>query len=199
MSFDPTILVMSCRGNSRLNDFLELCSLNKCLRALIKLTISLNEIHSKGVLHGDLKMDNVMVQNEHDPRNFTVNIIDFGLAESLGANRRIYRKRSCHYPPESHYPGKASSSFDVYSLGDIIHHTCEMLAYIGCPEDLISLAQLMKKDEEKQRPNLTFVINSLSKILEENMTDEEDSGESLIQWIARWVSKMKVQGMKFLG
>ncbi|KAK8743453.1 hypothetical protein OTU49_001086 [Cherax quadricarinatus] len=99
-----------------------------------------------GLLHGDLKMDNVMIQNEHDPYNFIVNIIDFGLAGNLGANRRMYRKKSCHYPPESHYPGKASTSFDVYSLGDIILHTCEMLGYFGYPKDLKSLALLMKND-----------------------------------------------------
>ncbi|KAK8743415.1 hypothetical protein OTU49_001435, partial [Cherax quadricarinatus] len=178
MSKKPTCLVMTYKGDKCFDDFLDESSPIKCLCALFKLTIRLNEIHRKGVLHGDLKMDNIMIQNESHPYNFIVNIVDFGLAQRLGEKRRIYRIKSPHYPPESHCAGKASESFDVFSLGMIILQVYEMIENKGCSEELKYLAMAMMQNSLKKRPNLSFVMESLLEILEKySESHEEDYGE----------------------
>ncbi|KAK8720448.1 hypothetical protein OTU49_013313 [Cherax quadricarinatus] len=182
MSTDPAVLVMSYRGDTRLDDFLEKCSLSQSIHALIKLTNSLNEIHSRGVLHSDLKMDNVVIQNQDDPDNFTVNIIDYGLAHRLGANRKIFHTVSRHYPPEAYCPGKASRTFDIFSLGNIFFHTCSILMVKKCPKGLLPLAQSMMSESQMKRPNLKSIINRLTKILEginDNDKEEDTSDDDL--------------------
>ncbi|KAK8719555.1 hypothetical protein OTU49_013957 [Cherax quadricarinatus] len=194
MSTDPTLLVMSYRGNTRLDNFLQNCSVKKCLRTLIKLTVCLKQIHKRGVLHSDLKMDNVMVQNVDDPDNFIVNIIDFGLAQRLGKSREIFNSKSRHYPPESCCPGKALRSFDVYSLGILICHSCALLIDKKLPKDLLTLALSMIDESQRKRPTLQFVENRLLQILDQiNVSDEvtgKEFSDETLQLLETMVHKV---------
>lgn len=88
-------------------------------RALaLQLIDALEYLHSKGVTHGDLKPENIMVKS-HPSTHPSLKIIDFNLADSeeytfdkeAGGNRK-------YAAPEQFDPGyRLCPSADVYSLG----------------------------------------------------------------------------------
>ena len=80
----------------------------RALAVVARLADALDVVHRAGVVHGDLKPDNVMVESMKEQR---LQIIDFGLAE--------YRKGGTlnYAAPERMRGGSSSVEADVYSLG----------------------------------------------------------------------------------
>ena len=60
------------------------------LRIMYNLISGLKVLHSSGIMHRDLKPDNIMVRSKSDI--FDVCIVDFGLAEFINADTFLYRR-----------------------------------------------------------------------------------------------------------
>lgn len=94
------------------------------LRYLLHLLKGVNHLHDKGVMHRDLKPDNVMFRNETSDE---LVIVDFGLASFVDVKEYIFSR--CGTPgyvaPEvanlKDPKAKYSSICDVFSLGVILH------------------------------------------------------------------------------
>lgn len=83
-------------------------SLEEIRKLMMQLVIAVQLIHSKFVVHGDIKPDNIMFDEQLNPH-----LIDFGFA----------RQYSAETPPP---PDSASYEFDIVSLGmTFIHLLCE--------------------------------------------------------------------------
>ena len=88
-------------------------------------------LHSKGIMHRDLKLENIMVRRDvnQNQTNVVAVIVDFGLAEYTSATKYLYTR--CGTPgyvaPEvlkikSTDPLQIySEACDVFSLGVIFH------------------------------------------------------------------------------
>lgn len=98
-----------------------------------KLALALAAMHEAGVLHRDLKQDNVLVRQDGEPV-----LIDFGIATHAGASpltRHILPPGTTHYrSPESitffrrrHFEPGGSYAFqptdDLYALGVLLYET----------------------------------------------------------------------------
>jgi tRNA A-37 threonylcarbamoyl transferase component Bud32 len=101
----------------------------------------INEIHSNGVIHRDLKPDNIMLTNHLQtltiPENFqakneltvlknNIKILDFGLAKILGSKTltqsAIFGGTLYYFPPEFLFGKKVrETTFDFYSLGVVLY------------------------------------------------------------------------------
>jgi serine/threonine-protein kinase len=107
------------------------------LRAVVevggKLALALAAMHEAGVLHRDLKQDNVLVRHDGEPV-----LIDFGIATHAGASpltRHILPPGTTHYrSPEAltffrrrHFEPGGSYTFqptdDLYALGVLLYET----------------------------------------------------------------------------
>ncbi len=83
--------------------------------------------HARGVVHGDLKPSNVMLQY-HEDGGFTVKLLDFGLARSdlypdSGDNDETSVLGTVHtIAPEQLRRETADARTDIYSLGCIFYH-----------------------------------------------------------------------------
>lgn len=85
----------------------------KVFRQLLLDTMSaLNQLHSIGIIHYDLKGNNILVNNET-----RIVLIDFSLACRMGDEIRGLKHVGKYQPPECRHVHKASSSIDVFSLG----------------------------------------------------------------------------------
>jgi eukaryotic-like serine/threonine-protein kinase len=99
------------------------------------LAATLHAVHNEGVVHGDIKPQNVI--REHTGR---VVLIDFGCSRAmvrLGAPRRI-AGTPLYLAPEVMAGGAATAASDIYSLGVLLFH----LASGEYPVPAANLAEL---------------------------------------------------------
>jgi eukaryotic-like serine/threonine-protein kinase len=77
--------------------------------------------HDHGVLHLDLKPDNILVTDRHGP---TIKVLDFGVARLARAGRgeqRVIAGTPAYMAPECFGDGPRHPSMDVYALGVTLH------------------------------------------------------------------------------
>ncbi|XP_037797751.1 serine/threonine-protein kinase pkn2-like [Penaeus monodon] len=88
----------------------------------LKVAEVIRAIHAKGIIHNDIKNDNICVKKT--PHGVEVTVIDFGMSKREG--QHLYLSGSwtqdSHNPPEFFRPqgGKCSSLSDVYSVGQVL-------------------------------------------------------------------------------
>jgi tetratricopeptide (TPR) repeat protein len=77
--------------------------------------------HEQGVLHLDLKPDNILVTDRHGP---SIKVLDFGVARLARAGRggqRVIAGTPAYMAPECFGDSERRASMDVYALGVTLH------------------------------------------------------------------------------
>ena len=85
-----------------------------------QIILTLERIHKFGVIHGDLKCENIFLANEYIPgnyKNIKIKIGDFGLSEIVGD--LVYGGTPGFMAPEVPIEGGSFES-DIYSIGKIM-------------------------------------------------------------------------------
>ena len=78
-------------------------------------------VHNKQILHRDLKLENIMLQDEKNPKS--IKIIDFGLS-SLHSSDEYGHSGTILYSPPELFNGeclKSSNKTDIWALGVILY------------------------------------------------------------------------------
>ncbi|XP_042205835.1 probable serine/threonine-protein kinase YabT [Homarus americanus] len=78
----PAYVMTFTRGVDMV-EFVQHCTPDEFVRCLIALFKSLDEIHRSGYIHGDIKPDNMFVE-ENENGDIEVHVIDFGLSLKIG-------------------------------------------------------------------------------------------------------------------
>lgn len=132
------------------------------------LIIALDHIHNGGILHNDLKANNVVLEKLEKEWNPV--IIDFGKARfaldpkpamSLAASEQEeYRKRYPHIASEL-VCGTSRQSFasDIFSLGRIVFAVLDLLP--AATSKSLKVARAAMRDDPEQRPSLKELLASL--------------------------------------
>ena len=84
---------------------------------MVKVAETLEHIHTLGVIHADVKPENLMV--EPDGR---VTLIDFGLSCQLGSQATSIRGTREYMAPEQLDQGCIDARTDLYNLGACFYH-----------------------------------------------------------------------------
>ena len=114
----------------------------RALAVVARLADALDVVHRAGVVHGDLKPDNVMIEAMKTGR---LRIIDFGLAEQRKGGTLNYAA------PERMRGGSSSPESDVYSLGLILW---EMLHGSRPFSELGLSTALLRRQKEVPEPQV---------------------------------------------
>ena len=109
----------------------------EALQALfIQVVQALGYIHASGILHGDIKSENIMVRT--DTETPSIKLMDFGLA--VREDERIKQTLSGtleYMAPELFQQGKVSISSDLYALGILMYWAFAGKApFTGTPEEI---------------------------------------------------------------
>ncbi|KAG0718281.1 hypothetical protein GWK47_052731 [Chionoecetes opilio] len=81
-SLHPPAMVMELVGVSIYHDYVWLCSVQDFLASLVSIAQRLGEIHATGIVHNDIKSDNITFSGTVAKPVF--HIIDFGVACRVG-------------------------------------------------------------------------------------------------------------------
>lgn len=138
-------------GKSR-NDGVDLPPLDERLKISMDIAESIEMMHGVGVLHRDLKPDNILVRK----RDLRPKIIDFGHADA--EDFMIYKNSvgTLQYgSPEQQIPSGGSVSGDIYSFGKILEKLLPEPQYRSIVDACIS-------DDESGRPDIKWIRERLS-------------------------------------
>jgi serine/threonine-protein kinase len=184
-----------------LTDLKHPLSLLRACRIVNQILDSLEEAHAVGVLHRDLKPDNIFMLEGHGARDF-VKVLDFGVAKVVGATNVATTKAGLAFgtpvymSPEQMMGRDVDPRSDLYSLGVLLF---EMLAGRPPVEGDSPLAVALRKVREpapevrQVRPDAEsndVIDDLLQRVLSSN---PEDRPEDVAEF-----RNILVQGMEII-
>ncbi|HSS01740.1 MAG TPA: serine/threonine-protein kinase [Kofleriaceae bacterium] len=107
-------------GEPLINEGAAPMSVVRAVDVLMQIADALEHIHRRGIVHGDVKADNIMltVENDGARRRRLARLLDFGLARRPGGEHDESLNGSPHYlAPERAAGGPPSVAADIYALG----------------------------------------------------------------------------------
>uniref|UniRef100_A0A0P4W7G3 Protein kinase domain-containing protein n=1 Tax=Scylla olivacea TaxID=85551 RepID=A0A0P4W7G3_SCYOL len=160
---EPPTLYMTYCGCVTLEAFFESRpEAGLLLEVLLDLAQRVAEIHDKGLVHLDLKGDNVMVQDTH------TRIIDVGLAALPGQCvpfKDVDLHRVNWMCPQAAMRGPITYEADVYSLGRLLQRAQQMLAGQPVSGQLALLVSHTLAEDPRHRPTLATLTAALRHLM----------------------------------
>jgi eukaryotic-like serine/threonine-protein kinase len=97
-------------------------SVRRAIDVLAQVADALEHLHKRGIVHGDVKAENIMLAAEADGAHGTrrrriVRLLDFGLAHALDMGEEGLSGSPHYIAPERAQGGPATILTDVYALG----------------------------------------------------------------------------------
>lgn len=155
---EELFLVMEYILGNSLKQYCRICGKlrkKECVLWMIKICKVLNKIHGQGIVHMDLKPENMMLD-----RSGNIYLIDFGAALFAGEQLSGYGTRNYASKKQAKTEEKADAYFDIYSLGK----TMESLS--KATDAVKSIIEKCLIDDEKKRYDNTRQIQiDLERIL----------------------------------
>lgn len=121
----------------------------ECANIMRQLFLAINHCHSKGVIHRDLKMENIMYKKREISENPEIKLIDFGLSKET-SKHRLQMKTTCGSPyyvaPEILSQSGYGKECDIWSLGVIMY----MLLSGGIPFNGTSVLEIFESIQQNE-------------------------------------------------
>jgi len=119
---DTYFITMEYIEGENLNrSFYDMSNKNK-YDILMQISRGLNYIHSRHIVHFDIKPDNIILVRNEKKDSYQVKIMDFGLASLLEEFTGKVRGTLSYIAPEVMLKKEVDYRADLYSLGMVIYH-----------------------------------------------------------------------------
>jgi serine/threonine protein kinase len=138
------------------------------IRVLSRAARALDYAHRRGIIHRDVKPDNILVDKDDEPH-----LTDFGIAKNVQREFSLTKPGAIIGTPAYMAPEQGNNiterigpSADVYSLGATLYHLATGRAPFEGPNPLAVLIAVMQKDPD---PPKTIAKKILSRDLPEDL------------------------------
>lgn len=177
---DCFYLVMELMNGGKLSDFLSDSQALKPLSIRLKLALDVAQavryMHSKGVLHCDIKTENILLKLENS--KYTAKLADFGLSILLGQISEHEQYATRDIAPEllvneKFVPAALSPAADIYALGGVFYAMFSQ--YVE--KDLVRFFLTCQAKNPLERPTAADIVIALQGFLGKAL-EEEHTGTS---------------------
>ena len=176
-------------------------SLLQSMRVIRQIAQAMTAAHDKGILHRDLKPDNVvLIPDDEVPGKERVKILDFGLARFLDSPERrttagVALGTPTYMSPEQCMGDELDGKSDVYTLGVILY---ELLAdQVPFPGDEMGKVMRQHVDQEprpvrERNPQISVDVAALVHLMLEKRRDQRPDMRQVVQRIEELESSGKL-------
>jgi tetratricopeptide (TPR) repeat protein len=138
----PAIFMDYCEGGSVRKWLIprDRLSLSDRLDIAIQVCWAMEYAHENGLVHLDLKPDNVLLIPEPDTRSYKAKVTDFGISKAM-TDTLASGGYSPPYAPPEQWDGKPSAGSDIYAFGVMLYEmVCDRMPFIEATPDQLRLA-----------------------------------------------------------
>jgi serine/threonine protein kinase len=141
-------------------------SVREIVRFSIQICSALHNIHSKGLIHFDIKPDNILLSDRNEAL-----LSDFGLARFMSTDFTAEREEIYvrHVAPEHFSKDKFTSQYDIYQLGltiyRMVHGNPEFYRQLGLFADNDSYYDAVENEKFPLRSYPEHIPSRLEKII----------------------------------
>ncbi len=154
-------------------------SFRRSLEIILEISQALSHLHSHGIVHRDIKPDNILLSEEGG-----VKVIDFGISrimEEKGAKKKIMGTPTYMSPEQKENPLSVSYTSDIYSLAIIAYELCiGRLSYGVVQLSLLPkglrkiLTRALMPNPKDRFANIHEFIEELSLYVEQTFEENEE-------------------------
>jgi TolB-like protein/tetratricopeptide (TPR) repeat protein/predicted Ser/Thr protein kinase len=185
---EQSFIVMEYIDGSTLRDRLPIQKIQDAVDYAIQVAEALHEAHTKGIVHRDIKSDNIMVNSRNQAK-----VMDFGLAKLKGS-LKLTRTSStvgtlAYMAPEQVRGEEVDSRSDIFSFGVVLF---EMLTgaipFRGEHEAAIMYSVLNEEPDtvEKYRQDVPQALAAvIARALEKDPADRYQHADDLVSELRR--------------
>jgi serine/threonine-protein kinase len=154
-------------------------SLRRGLDVLAQVADALDCIHKRGIVHGDVKADNILMTGEATTaaatrRRRIVRLLDFGLAQRHGAHQDAVSGTPHYLAPERCGGGPATVATDIYALGVLAYQlVTNTLPFDGTVMDVL-MAHIQDDPEPLALRRGELVDGAIEALVARAMAKEPD-------------------------
>jgi serine/threonine protein kinase len=116
---DQQFIVMECVEGKTLREIVPVGKLQDAISYAIQIAEALQEAHTHGIVHRDIKAENIMVNSKNQ-----VKVMDFGLAKLKGSLKLTKTSSTigtlAYMAPEQIEGGEADARSDIFSFGVVL-------------------------------------------------------------------------------
>ncbi|WP_373019982.1 serine/threonine-protein kinase [Thiomicrorhabdus sp.] len=153
------------KGSLKANMAQKVFTVREIVRYASQFLSGLHNIHSKGLIHFDLKPDNILLSNNNEAL-----VSDFGLAKhtnalGLASPDGFYNK---HVPPEVLVTTAFTNAFDIYQVGLCLYRMCngerdfeQQFAKYANPDKTLNIAEFTKDLRAGNFPDRTHFLEHI--------------------------------------
>jgi Tol biopolymer transport system component/predicted Ser/Thr protein kinase len=180
---DQQFIVMEYVDGQTLRQLVPIEKLQEAIGYAIQIGEALQEAHSKGVVHRDIKTDNIMVNSRNQ-----IKVMDFGLAKLKGSLKLTKTSSTvgtlAYMAPEQLQGGEVDARSDIFSFGVVLFEMLSgRLPFRGEHEAAIIYSILNEDPEpvQKYRPEVSSeLLHIINRALEKDPEERYQSVHDLL-------------------
>jgi serine/threonine protein kinase/Tol biopolymer transport system component len=180
---DQQFIVMECVDGKTLREIVPVKKMQDAITYAIQIAEALQEAHSHGIVHRDIKAENIMVNSKNQ-----VKVMDFGLAKLKGSLKLTKTSSTigtlAYMAPEQIQGGEVDARSDIFSFGIVLYEMLTgHLPFRGEHEAAMMYA-IVNQDPEPLQQHVPDAPSELLHILDRALAkDREERYQTILDML----------------